>query len=201
MVVVILLTAAYTVVFLLPAMRGPLRVPTWMFRVASRLMGRTRARHLMRTFEKGAEGFSVAARAMLRRESLPLAAAVFALSAVEAILIGLSLWIVLSAADVKIDLLSSTLVAYGGVTMSAIPISIGGSGVMELAVQLYLSSVFGFSSWAGIVMWRIASFQFLLVITGIAFVLLILRRRPRGLLVEAEIQSQHGPPISTGRAD
>jgi uncharacterized protein (TIRG00374 family) len=178
LVVVVLLTAAYTVVFLLPALRGPPKVPRALFHLASRLIGRTRARHLMKTFEKGAEGFSAAASAMLRRESIPLVTAVLALTVVEAILFGLSLWIVLSAAGVKIDLLSSTLVAYGGITISAIPISIGGSGVMELAVQSYLSSVFGYSSWTAIVMWRIASFQVLLVITGVAFALLLARRRP-----------------------
>ncbi len=37
----------------------------------------------------------------------------------------------------------------------------------------FLSSVFGFSSWGAIIVWRIASFQVVLAVTGVAFLLLI----------------------------
>ena len=173
LVVVLILTAAYTIFFLVPAMKGPPKVPRRVFSLASRFIGRSRARHLQTAIQRGAEGFSIAARAMLRRGSLPLVLKVLCLSVAEAFLTGLALWIILSAAGVNIDMLSSTLVAYGGITMASLPISIAGSGVIELTTQSYLSSVFGFSSWTAVIIWRIVSFQFLLVITGVAFIILV----------------------------
>jgi hypothetical protein len=67
---------------------------------------------------------------------------------------------------------SATVAAFGALTIAAVPISIGGSGLTELSMQSYLSSVYGFSSWAAVVIWRIASFQTVLAVTGIAFLIL-----------------------------
>jgi len=61
--------------------------------------------------------------------------------------------------------------AFGAETIAAIPVTIGGAGLTEVSTQLYLSSVYGFSSWAAIVLWRIASFQVVLAVSGVAFLL------------------------------
>jgi len=58
-------------------------------------------------------------------------------------------------------------------TIAQIPISIGGAAIMELSMQSYLVSVYGFHSWAAIVLWRIATYQVLLAITGIVFVIFV----------------------------
>jgi uncharacterized membrane protein YbhN (UPF0104 family) len=108
----------------------------------------------------------------LRRDALPLILKTVGLTVIQAILSGLALWFVLTAAGLKIDLFSSTLIAGGTSAIAAIPVSIGGSGVTELTMLAYLSSVYGFSSWASIVLWRIASFQVVLAVTGAAFLLL-----------------------------
>ena len=62
----------------------------------------------------------------------------------------IALWLVLNAAGLKIDIFSATVAAFGVLTIAALPISIGGSGITEVSMQLYLSSVYGFSSWAAL---------------------------------------------------
>ena len=79
------------------------------------------------------------------------------------------IWIILNASGLKIDLISSTLAAYGVVAIAQIPVSIGGAGITELTMQSYLTTVYGFSSWAPIVLWRIATYQVMLAVTGIVF--------------------------------
>jgi hypothetical protein len=172
LVVVSLLVVGYTLFFLIPAVRG-IKVPGRLFRFAGRFIGGPRATQLEKAVQEGSVNFSLAARAVLRRDALPTILYALALTAVQALLSGLALWIILNAAGLKIDLASSTLVAYGATAIAALPISIGGSGITELAVASYLSLVYGFSSWAAVVLWRIASFQVVLGVTGIAFLLLV----------------------------
>jgi putative flippase GtrA len=85
----------------------------------------------------------------------------------------------LNASGLKIDLISSTLTAYGVVAIAQIPVTIGGAGITELTMTSYLTTVYGFSSWAPIVLWRIATYQVLLAITGILFVFFV-RKATRG---------------------
>jgi hypothetical protein len=46
-------------------------------------------------------------------------------------------------------------------------------------MKSYLTTVYGFSSWAPIVLWRIATYQVLLAITGIVFIFFV-RKATRG---------------------
>jgi uncharacterized protein (TIRG00374 family) len=113
------------------------------------------------------------------------------LTILEDFLEGIALWLVLNAAGLKIDIFSATITAFGVLTIAALPVSIGGSGITEVSMQLYLSSVYGFSSWAAIVLWRIASFQVVLAVSAIAF-LLFMRRpaaepRPREGIEKADL--------------
>ena len=59
------------------------------------------------------------------------------------------------------------------VAIAQIPVTIGGAGITELTMKSYLTTVYGFSSWAPIVLWRIATYQVLLAITGIVFMFFI----------------------------
>jgi putative flippase GtrA len=95
------------------------------------------------------------------------------LTILEDFLVGAALWIVLSASGLKIDLVSSTLAAYGVVAIAQIPVSIGGAGITELTMKSYLTSVYGFSAWAPVVLWRIATYQVLLAITGVVFMFFV----------------------------
>jgi putative flippase GtrA len=96
-----------------------------------------------------------------------------ALTIIEDFLAGAALWVVLNGSGLKIDPVSSTLAAYGVVAVAQIPVTIGGAGITELTMKSYLTTVYGFSAWAPIVLWRIATYQVLLAITGIVFMLFI----------------------------
>jgi glycosyltransferase 2 family protein len=172
LVVVLVLVTGYTIFFLIPALRGIPKIPHKIFVFLAFLIGGERARHLEVVAQERARTFSLAASSILRRDALPLILKTTGLTMIQVVLSGVALWFILTAAGLKIDLFSSTLVAGGTSAIAAIPISIGGSGVVELTILAYLSSVYGFSSWAAIVLWRIASFQVVLAVTGIAFLLL-----------------------------
>ncbi len=95
------------------------------------------------------------------------------LTIVEDFCAGAALWIVLNAAGLKIDIVSSTITAYGVVAIAQIPVTIGGAGVTELTMKSYLTTVYNFVTWAPIVLWRIATYQVLLAVTGIVFVFFV----------------------------
>ena len=171
------LIVGYTLVFIIPALKS-LKVPHYVFSLASFLLGGPRATSLYVRAVVGSLNFSVAARAIMDRDNLPVLVKALVLTIIEDLLEGIALWLVLNAAGLRIDILSATITAFGALTIAAIPISIGGSGLTELSMQSYLSQVYGFSSWAAIVLWRIASFQVVLAVTGVAF--LVLTRRATG---------------------
>jgi uncharacterized protein (TIRG00374 family) len=176
-VIATVLIVGYTLVFIVPALKS-LKVPHYVFSLASFLLGGPRATSLYVRAVVGSLNFSVAARAIMNRDNLPVLVKAVGLTIIEDLLEGTALWLVLSAAGLKIDVFSATIAAFGALTIAAIPISIGGSGLTELSMQSYLSQVYGFSSWAAVVLWRIASFQVVLAVTGIAF--LVLTRRATG---------------------
>jgi uncharacterized protein (TIRG00374 family) len=97
---------------------------------------------------------------------------IVSLTILEFLFEGAALWLVLNSAGLKIDIFSATFAVFGAMTVAAVPISIGGSGIIELTVASYLSAVYGFSSWAAVILWRIASYQAVLAVTGVAFLLL-----------------------------
>jgi uncharacterized protein (TIRG00374 family) len=162
----------YTILFVIPALK-PIKVPNHVFRIAKRLMGVTRARALYLRAVVGSLNFSLSAREILNRKNLPVMVEAFGLTILEDFLDGMALWLVLTSAGLKIDPFSSTLAAYGVSAIAAIPVSIGGAGISELTLQAYLISVYGFTSWASIVLWRIATYQVTLAMTGVAFLLFV----------------------------
>jgi glycosyltransferase 2 family protein len=174
-VIATVLIVGYTLVFIVPALRS-IKVPHQVFRLASLLLGTPRATALYLRAVVGSLNFSLAARAIMNRRTLPVVIKAIGLTILEDFLEGIALWLVLNAAGLKIDIFSATVTAFGVLTIAALPVSIGGSGITEVSMQLYLSSVYGFSSWAAIVLWRIASFQVVLAVSAIAFLLFM--RRP-----------------------
>ncbi len=193
--VVFVLVTGYSVFFVIPALRGIPKVPHKLFALAAFFIGGEAAGRLEIVVQKGAETFSLAAAGMLRKDALPLILKAAGLTVIQVLLSGAALWFVLIAAGLKIDPLSATLVAGGTSAIAAIPITIGGSGLTELTMQSYLSSVYGFSSWTAVVIWRIASFQVVLAATGIAFLLLV-RRPLKGVRPEKRMGS---PDQSLGK--
>jgi uncharacterized membrane protein YbhN (UPF0104 family) len=171
-VIALVLVSVYTVIFIIPAKRA-IKVPHFVFTIAEYLVGGPRATALYLRAVVGSLNFSLSARAILTKGTLPVLLKTVLLTIIEDVLGGAALWLVLNAAGLKIDLLSSTIAAYGVATVAQLPVTIGGAGVTELTMQAYLTAVYGFSSWAAIVIWRVATYQVLLAITGIVFTLFV----------------------------
>jgi uncharacterized membrane protein YbhN (UPF0104 family) len=172
LIVTLVLVLGYTAIFIIPALRS-IKVPHRLFTVAAFLLGGPRATALYLRAVIGSLNFSLSARAILKRNNMPLVIKAVGLTFVEDILAGTALWIVLNSAGLKIDPFSTTFVAYGVVAIAQIPVTIGGAGITELTMQAYLTAVFGFSSWPAIVLWRIATYQVLLAVTGVVFMVYV----------------------------
>ena len=171
-VVVLPVALGYTLIFLIPARRG-IRVPRSIFSLASTIVGVRRGRRFKKVVQGGADDFSLGASEILSRDALPLVLKALGLTLIQVLLSGAALWFVLTAAGLKIDLLSSMLAICAVSALAALPVSIGGTGIAEFGIQYYLSSVYGFSSWGAVVLWRVASYQVVLIISGIALLLLV----------------------------
>ena len=173
-VISLVLIVGYTIIFIIPARRA-IKVPHFVFTIAKYLVGGPRATALYLHAVVGSLNFSVSARAILTRAALPVALKAVVLTIVEDLLDGAALWFVLNAAGLKIDLLSSTIAIFGVDTIAQLPVSIGGAGIMEVTIKVYLTAIYGFSSWASIVIWRVAAYQVLLATTGIVFLFFVLK--------------------------
>jgi uncharacterized membrane protein YbhN (UPF0104 family) len=187
-VIALVVIAGYTVIFIIPARRA-IKVPHFVFTIAQYLVGGPRATALYVRAVVGSLNFSVSARAILTRATLPVALKAVVLTIAEDVLGGAALWFVLNGAGLKIDLLSATVAAYGVATIAQLPISIGGAGITELTMQAYLTAIYGFSSWAAIVIWRIATYQVLLATTGIVF-LFFVRKNTKHIEKPREVEHQ-----------
>ena len=162
----------YTFIFVVPALKN-IKVPHRVFSIASRLVGGERATAIYLRAVVSTLNFSLAARAIVKRENVPVVIKVVGLTIIEDFLAGTALWLVLISAGLKIDPLSSVLAVYGVAAIAQLPISIGGAGITELTMQAYLIYLYKFTSWASIVLWRIATYQVMLAITGIVFLLFV----------------------------
>ena len=166
------LIVAYTVIFIIPALRG-IKVPHFVFTLSRYLIGGPKANDLYLRAVVGSLNFSLSARAIVSRSNIPVVVKAVGLTIIEDFLAGAALWIVLNASGLRIDPVSSTLAAEGVSAIAQIPVTIGGAGITELTMKSYLTTVYGFSSWAPIVLYRIATYQVLLAITGIVFIFFI----------------------------
>jgi glycosyltransferase 2 family protein len=180
--IVIFQLILYTTVFLIPALRGIPVFPKSLLKVAQYFVGGNKAKTLEEKVNRATRTFSLSARSILKHDALPIVLKAFLLTLVDALLLGLSLWVILTRSGLSISLPLSAVVSFGVSTIAFLPISIGGSGVAEFAMHSYLASVLGFSSWTAVIIWRIVSFQLLLVPTSIVFLVLlrkVTRRAPR----------------------
>jgi putative flippase GtrA len=191
-VVATVLIVGYTVIFIIPAVKG-VKVPHFVFTLSRYLIGGPRANDLYLRAVVGSLNFSLSARAIVSRSTLPVAVKAVCLTLIEDLLAGTALWIVLNASGLKIDPVSSTLAAYGVVAIAQIPVTVGGAGITELTMKSYLTTVYGFSSWAPIVLWRIATYQVLLAITSVVFIFFI-RKATQG---SEKARQEEGPNVNT----
>src|SRR5580704_10711865 len=101
-VIATVLIVGYTLVFIVPALRS-IKVPHHVFSLASLVLGAPRATALYLRAVVGSLNFSLAARAIMSRKTLPVVVKAVGLTILEDFLEGIALWLVLNAAGLKID--------------------------------------------------------------------------------------------------
>lgn len=127
-------------------------------------------------FEKGnafmAEFCEAATHTFTRRNSVKLIV-IGACTAVMVLLTVSTLWLVALGLGLPLSFVDCAPLVYTSIVLGNLPITLGGSGVAEAGIYFYASAVFNVSSWPMVFAWRILSYHFVLLITGIpAFVIL-----------------------------
>jgi hypothetical protein len=85
----------------------------------------------------------------------------------------LTLWLVATGLGLTLSFLECAPIVYASIVLGNLPITLGGSGVAEAGIYFYASEVFNVTSWPMVFAWRILSYHFVLLLTGIsAFVIL-----------------------------
>jgi glycosyltransferase 2 family protein len=171
-IVILPIMAGYTI-FLLILSRKGVRIPSVILWLLSHLVGKSRAGHLVARLQGLADEFSAAAKAT-GRQSMPTIVVAVWISLVQALISGLILWFLLVPEN-AIDPISAVLSVFAVQALASVPVTVGGSGISELGLQWYLSTVYGFSSWATVVLWRLISYQLVEVLAGFSFVWLLNR--------------------------
>jgi uncharacterized membrane protein YbhN (UPF0104 family) len=69
----------------------------------------------------------------------------------------------------------STSGFYLTLAASSLPVTIGGSGIAELALNYFTTKLLGSSSWAKVIAWRIITYHIPLTISGISLAVLSYR--------------------------
>ncbi|MDW8084047.1 MAG: lysylphosphatidylglycerol synthase transmembrane domain-containing protein [Candidatus Caldarchaeum sp.] len=73
---------------------------------------------------------------------------------------------------------------HSGNALGVLPVTVGGAGLTEAGVYLYLSSVFGVNSPATTMQWRLATYYVSLVISSLMFIVVVARQN-----------REHGKPV------
>ncbi len=72
---------------------------------------------------------------------------------------------------------------HSGNVLGLLPITVGGAGLTEAGVYLYLSGVLGLDSMAAVLRWRITTYHIPLIIAGVMLIPAILQRRGADLKI------------------
>jgi len=68
-----------------------------------------------------------------------------------------------------------------GETLGVLPITVGGAGLTEAGVYLYMERVLEIDSWSSVIKWRIATYYITLIITSFMLILISTKYFKRSL--------------------
>ncbi len=97
----------------------------------------------------------------------------FLISLVIGVIAGLILHFSLKAAGVNLGIIDSIYAVFTALTITALPITIGGSGITEASIALYTTPILGSTPWLSIVTYRFVSYHLSLLVTGLCLSILI----------------------------
>ncbi|MCX8202018.1 MAG: hypothetical protein N3H84_07970, partial [Candidatus Caldarchaeum sp.] len=72
--------------------------------------------------------------------------------------------------------LASLFSFHSGNVLGVLPVTVGGAGLTEAGVYIYLRTVYGIDSAATVVQWRIATYYVSLILSGVMFLVAFSRR-------------------------
>ena len=172
LVISCLILSVITSVVLL-SRKGLMHVPSFLGGPLRRVVGQVRAQSLMEKGNVFLKEFCVAANNTFTRKNAPKLAVVGIYTFATVLLTGATLWLIASGFGLPLSFLDCAPLVYASIVLGNLPITLGGSGVAEAGIYFYASEVYKVSSWPMVFAWRIVSYHFVLIITGIcAFVIL-----------------------------
>lgn len=147
-----------------------IRVPSFLMPLARRAVGAKRVKMLEELIETTSASYDEAASNLLGYSSLKAVLLVSILTILIVVLAGFVFWVIASASGLQVDPFLSILSVYVSITIGSLPITIGGSGLSEIGISLFASSVLGSVAWASILVWRIASYHVPLAFSSIVLI-------------------------------
>ncbi|PCN50881.1 hypothetical protein B6U99_02100 [Candidatus Geothermarchaeota archaeon ex4572_27] len=110
-------------------------------------------------------GFGSESRALL--SNIRLTGSMIGLTYLAAAVTGSTLYVIACQLGIPMNLLEATLVTYMSLALSAIPVTVCGSGVMELTILVCSCEFAGYVPWALPIAYRISSYFLPLITTGV----------------------------------
>jgi uncharacterized protein (TIRG00374 family) len=163
-------TTFFTAIYLFS--KKTLSIPNWLQKVIRFTLGDRRGGRLIASFNQTLLSYHNSA---VKTNSL------FTYKQIFGILLCTALMILLSGAITQLIIgdaagvsgfILSTSCFYLALALSSLPVTIGGSGIAELALNHFTTNILGSSSWAKVIVWRIITYHIPLTISGISLAVL-----------------------------
>ncbi len=167
-------TAFFTFILIYSAKRVAV-VPGWLSRLVNRVLGRDRGARVVDALQKTLLSYHSSAGSAGRRLGKASVAGIVLSTALMMLLGGAVTYLIIGGARGLDGLLLSTCGFYVSLVVGALPVTIGGSGLSELALSHFTSSVWGFSDWARVITWRLITYHLPLVLSGLSLAALSYR--------------------------
>ncbi|MDG6929035.1 MAG: flippase-like domain-containing protein [Nitrososphaerota archaeon] len=143
-----------------------IRVPGLVIGLSRRALGEKRSSWLVERGDRFLAEFRNASRVSLSWKNARQLLWISAYTAVMVVLTGACLFFVTAGLSLKLGLPAALFIVFVSIVLGNIPVTLGGSGMVEVSVYYYTSLVFGVASWPMVFAWRIASYILPLFITG-----------------------------------
>lgn len=78
-----------------------------------------------------------------------------------------------------LSFIDSLYAFHAGNTLGVLPLTVGGSGLTETGIYIFIDNVYDFGSWEAVVIWRIMTYYLTLLFTGATFVIYVSASRKR----------------------
>jgi len=160
--------------FVILSEKGKIKIPNIISRIIKRILGQ-RGEKILNLIDETIIKFSESAREIFNSASIGTILVNVVVTIATAILNGISLLILLNAVGINLDIVTSTLIVYGVLSIASIPISIGGSGLAELGSWTILTAITHVNPWGAILVWRITNYYIPLILSGLTLAIILIR--------------------------